>query len=423
MASPVLSAAAKDALNQILSDAVARKSAPAMFLGVTTVDGPIYVQTAGTTLVDDPKSPPIDEDTVFALFSQTKLITTIATLQLVEQGKILLDTPVETVLPELANPVVATAQDETGRATTTVPAKNKITLRQLLNHTSGLDYRINGALPLDIVPPEYKHNYTNDEDSSKFFKILQASHSGVPLRFEPGTNCECVHSHQRCLFVKNNSVAYGFSTDCAGYVVERLSGKSLEQYFQDHIFGPLGMNSTLLPLSHRTAGAESVKRWNRPPVFDRDPAKVRVPLGGVGLYGSQKDYLKLLTHLLQIKGPANAQILSRASVESMFMPSLEPTAAATINGVVGFVHPYLGLPPAAAQFSHGLLVNTADVPGKRRSGSGCWSGMAMTSYWVDPATGVAVVFATQLLPGLDNTHERLYDLVEREVYAGLGTTL
>jgi hypothetical protein len=49
--------------------------------------------------------------------------------------------------------------------------------------------------------------------------------------------------------------------------------------------------------------------------------------------------------------------------------------------------------------------------------------MAMTSYWVDPATGVAVVFATQLLPGLDNTHERLYDLVEREVYAGLGTTL
>ncbi|KAJ7364423.1 beta-lactamase [Mycena albidolilacea] len=418
MASPVLSAAAKNALNQILSDAVARKSAPAMFLGVTTVDGPIYVQTAGTTLVDDPTSPPIDEDTVFALFSQTKLITTIAALQLVEQGKISLDTPVESVLPELANPVVATAQDETGRATTTVPAKNKITLRQLLNHTSGLDYRINGALPLDIVPPVYKHNYTDDEDSSKFFKIIQGSHSGVPLRFEPGTN-----------FV------YGFSTDCAGYVVERLSGKFLEQYFQDHIFGPLGMTSTsfcltpplqkrLLPLSHRTAGAESVKRWNRPPMFDRDPAKVRVPLGGIGLYGSQKDYLKLLTHVLQIKaGSANAPILSRASVESMFTPSLESTAAATFNGVVGFVHPYLGLPPAAAQFGHGLLVNTADVPGKRRSGSGCWSGMAMTSYWVDPATGVAVIFATQLLPGLDNTHERLYDLVEREVYAGLSTTL
>ncbi|KAJ7364425.1 beta-lactamase [Mycena albidolilacea] len=418
MASPVLSAAAKNALNQILSDAVARKSAPAMFLGVTTVDGPIYVQTAGTTLVDDPTSPPIDEDTVFALFSQTKLVTTIAALQLVEQGKISLDTLVETVLPELANPVVATAQDETGRATTTVPAKNKITLRQLLNHTSGLDYRINGALPVDIVPPEYKHNYTDDEDSSKFFKLLQGSHSGVPLRFEPGTN-----------------FAYGFSTDCAGFVVERISGKSLEQYFQDHIFGPLGMTSTsfcltpslqkrLLPLSHRTAGAESVERWNRPPVFDRDPAKVRVPFGGLGLYGSQKDYLKLLTHLLQIKaGSANAPILSRASVESMLTPSLESTAAATFNGVVGFVHPYLGLPPAAAQFGHRLLVNTADVPGKRRSGSGCWSGMAMTSYWVDPATGVAVVFATQLLPALDDTHECLYDLVEREVYAGLDTTL
>ncbi|KAJ7261705.1 beta-lactamase [Mycena haematopus] len=412
MASPTLSTAAKDALDRILSDAVARKSTPAMFLGVTTVDGAIYMKTVGTKLVDDPASPAINEDTVFALFSQTKLITTIAALQLIEQGKIALDTPVEIVLPELANPVVVTAQDETGRATATVPAKGKITFGQLLNHTSGLDYFINGILPPDAVPWVYKHQYKDDEDSSTFFKLLKGSHPGVPLRFEPGA-----------------SWVYGFSTDCAGFIVERLSGKSLEQYFQDHIFAPLGITSMsfslspplqkrLLPISYRTDG--KVERWNRPPVFDRDPAKVRVPLGGVGMYGSQKDYLVVLRHLLQIKADcATTPILSRASMESMFTPSLPPTGVEALNGFAGFVHPYLGLPAGAGQFGHGLFVNTADVPGKRRSGSGCWSGMALTSYFVDPTTGVAVVFATQLLPAADDTHERMYDILERKLYGGL----
>ncbi|KAJ6512620.1 beta-lactamase [Mycena sanguinolenta] len=408
-----LSTATKDALERILSDAVARKSTPAMFLGVTTANGPIYVNTVGNKFFDDPASPAIDQDTVFALFSQTKLITSIATLQLIEQGKIALDTPVETVLPELANPVVVTAQDEMGRPTTTVPANGKITVAHLLNHTSGLDYFINGILPPDDNTWLYKHDYKDDEDVSTFFKMLKGSHSGVPLRFEPGT-----------------SWIYGFSVDCLGFIVERLSGKSLEMYFQDHIFTPLGITSMsfclspsmqekLLPLSYRKDG--KLERWgNRPPMFDRDPAKVRVHLGGVGLYGSQKDYLALLTHLLQIKADcASAAILSHASVESIFTPSVPPTGILPLNGFAGFVHPYLGLPAGTGQFGHGLFVNTTDVPEKRKSGSGCWSGMPMTSFFVDPTTGVAMVFATQVLPAADDTHERLYDIVEREVYGGL----
>ncbi|KAF8141099.1 beta-lactamase/transpeptidase-like protein [Mycena galopus ATCC 62051] len=414
MTSPALSPVAKDALDRILSDAVASKSTPAMFLGATSVDGPIYMRTVGRKLVDDLASPAIDEDTVFALFSQTKLITTIAALQLIDQGKIALDTPVEAVLPELVDPVVVTAQDETGRATATEPAKTKITLGHLLNHTSGLDYFINGVIQPDAVPAVYKHHYKDDEDISTFFKILKGSHSGVPLRFEPGT-----------------SWVYGFSTDCVGFIVERLSGKSLEQYFQDHIFAPLGITSIsfcltpplkdrLLPLSYRTNG--KVEAWNgRPPVFDRNPAKVQVPLGGVGLYGSQKDYLVLLRHLLQIKANcASTPILSRASVETIFTPSLLPAGVAALNEFVGFVHPYLGLPAGAAQFSYGLCLNTTDVPGKRSSGSGCWSGMALTSYFLDPAVGVAMIFATQILPAADDTHERLYDIVEKELYGGLG---
>ncbi|KAJ6562020.1 beta-lactamase/transpeptidase-like protein [Mycena capillaripes] len=415
MSFPSLSAAQKAAFDRILDNAVASKSTPALFFGVTTADGPIYTRTAGTKFVDDPASEPINEDTLFWLCSQMKLITTIAALQLVEQGKIGLDTPVETVLPELANPVVITAHDEAGKVRTTTPAKGKITFGQLLNHSSGLDYWVDGMGPPGGLHPAYTHRYEEGKNVSTFFKILKGSLPGVPLKFEPGTD-----------------FGYGFSTDCAGFVVERLSGKSLEQYFQDHIFAPLGITSAsfyltskdrLLPLSYKTKSG-IIERWNLPSVIEQDPARVRVHLGGVGLYSSQKDYIKLLTHLLQIKaGTAKSPILSRASFDSMFASTLPPVGVATLSGFVPFIHPQLGLPAGAAQFSRGLLVTTTDIPGKRKSGSGSWDGYATTSFFLDPTAGVAVVLATQLLPIGVDAFERLYDTLERELYSGLSRPL
>ncbi|KAJ7018818.1 beta-lactamase/transpeptidase-like protein [Mycena alexandri] len=408
MAFPTLSATQKDAFDRILADAVASKSLPALFFGITTADGPIYMHQEGTKLVDDPASEAIDEDTVFWLCSQTKMITSIAALQLIDQGKITFDTPVESILPELAAPVVVTQHDDAGRPSATVPAKGKITFGQLLNHSSGLDYNLDGTTPASGMPVAYSHSY-KDEDVSAFFNILKGSLPGVPLRFEPGTN-----------------YAYGFSTDCAGFVVERLSGKSLEQYFQDHIFAPLGITSAsfyltptlkerLLPLSFRVKTG-ALERWKRPSVIDVDPANVRVHMGGVGVYASQKDYLAILQHLLQIQaGTANTPILSRASVDSMFASTLPAAGAASLSATVP-----LGV---SFQFGRGLCVNTADIPGKRRAGSGTWGGWANTSFFVDPATGVAAVFATQLVPAGDAAQMRLYELLEREMYSGLGAKL
>ncbi|KAJ7261704.1 beta-lactamase/transpeptidase-like protein [Mycena haematopus] len=409
MTTPKFSAAQKDAFDKMLSDALSSKTTGAVFFGVTTADGPIYMHTAGTKHPDDPQSGAIDEDTVFWLCSQTKLITTIAALQLVDQGKVSLDMPVETVLPELADPVVVRAGD-IGHPT---PAQNKITFGQLLNHSSGLNYLLNKSVPNEMSK-SYSHSY-KDEDVSAFFKILKGSLSGVPLSFEPGTN-----------------FAYGFGTDCAGFAVERLSGKSLEQYFQDHIFSPLGITSAsfyltpplkdrLLPVAQRNKSGV-VERWTGPFVFDRDPAHVRVHLGGVGLYSSQKDYLKVLRHLLQIKaGSAVSPILSRASVDSMFSPTLPPAGVTTL--FTRMVDPHLGLPAGAAQYGRGLFVNTADVPGKRRSGSGAWGGWASTSFFVDPTTGIAVVFGMQVAPTGDSTHKQLLSVLEREVYTALGVAV
>ncbi|KAF7374587.1 hypothetical protein MSAN_00343300 [Mycena sanguinolenta] len=399
-----LSPAQTSAFDSILTDAVTSKSTPALFFGVTNAEGPLYLRTVGTKLVDDPASDPIDEDTVFWVCSQTKLITTIAALKLIEQGKITLDTPIETVLPELANPVIVTAHDEAGRPTASTPAKGKILFGQLLNHSSGLDYYLDGTAPMTgptrYMLVAYSYTYKEGEGVPKFLEIIKGSLPGIPLRFEPGTN-----------------FAYGFSFDIAGFVIERLSGQNLEEYFQQHIFGPLGLTSTsfyltpplkaqLLPLTYRSSSG-TLKRWNASPVVDLDPTTVRVHMGGIGLYGSQKDYLAILRHLLQIQaGTATNPILSRASVDSMFEPTLPPAGADTVNGAISLFSSHLGQLPNTSQFGRGVYVNTEDIPGKRRKGSGAWGGWASTSFFVDPTSGVAVVFGTQLAPTGDDMHDQ-----------------
>ncbi|KAJ6631569.1 beta-lactamase/transpeptidase-like protein [Mycena sp. CBHHK59/15] len=336
----------------------------------------------------------------------TKLITTIAALQLVEQGKIALSTPAAQVLPELADPVILTGRDAAGKPATTAPARNAITLGHLLNHTSGMEYHLEGTLSGSATD----RGYVKGEDSATFFEVLKGELPGLLLKFEPGTD-----------------FAYGLSTDCVGFIVERLSGKSLDQYFKDHIFTPLGITSAsfyltpalkerLLPLSFRNSEG-TLERWNNQlTIMPQDPEQTNVHFGGVGLYGSLKDYLTLLRHLLQIKaGTAVAHpLLAPASVASLFEPTLPAPATNSLAAM-------LGLPAGSAQFSLGLMLNTVAPPGRRSVGSGAWAGWACTSYVVDPDTGVAVVFGTQLLPaaGFDMTYEKLWVEVEEAIYAGL----
>ncbi|KAJ7629725.1 beta-lactamase/transpeptidase-like protein [Mycena polygramma] len=406
MATPKLTTAQTDAFDRILSEAVSSKTSGGVFFGVTTADEAVYIRTAGTKLIDDPASGAVNEDTVFWLCSQTKLITSIAALQLIEQGKIALDTPVESVLPELANAVVITARDDKGRPTSTVPAKEKILFGHLLNHSSGLDYNYDWTTPPGGMPLAYSHSYGAGEDVSTFLNFLKGPLPNVALKFEPGTD-----------------FAYGFSSDCAGFVVERLSGKSLEQYFQDHIFAPLGITSAsfyltpelkdrLLPLAYRTKSGV-IENWKGPSPIDHDPAHRRVHMGGVGLYASEKDYLTLLRHLLQIKaGRATNPILSRASVDSMFTPTLPAAGLASL----GVMAPYAGLPATGVDFGRGLCVNTVDMPGKRNEGSGTWGGWASTSFFIDPTAGLAAVVGNQVVPTGDAEHRRLCDALERVLY-------
>ncbi|KAF7291130.1 hypothetical protein MIND_01256200 [Mycena indigotica] len=312
-------------LERILKEGVDNGALPASFVAIGDAEGNLISCAAGNRLLNNPASGSIGDDTIFWICSQTKLVTSIALLQLVEAGKISLDTPVAQVLFELRNPVLVLAHDESGKIASTAPVRGNITMGQLLNHTSGLDYSIDGkqdtTAPWFGVHATFTHNYTGD-GIQKFFELIKGDLPGVPLRFEPGSDW-----------------AYGFGHDCAGFVVERLSGKSLEQYFQDHIFSPLGITTAsfklsqatkekLMQLSLRKADG-SMELLDIPSFHDEQST---VHFGGLGLYSSQKDYTRLLQHLLQIKlGKATKPILSQSSVDSLFIPTLTSAGAANNN--------------------------------------------------------------------------------------------
>ncbi|CAK5284762.1 unnamed protein product [Mycena citricolor] len=422
---PRISEAGKAKLDAILTDAFTSKSLPAMFLGVADVEGPIYMNAVGTRWFEDPSSGDIDVDTVFTIFSQTKLITTIALLQQIEQGKISFDTALEEIVPQYANPVILTGEkDEQGKATWT-PARGKILIGHLLNHSSGLDGSIYAPagipVPEGMWPSPTTHDYKDEPDpKAKYFYLLNGSGElpGPALHHEPGTD-----------------FSYGISSDAAGFVVEALSGKTLEQYFKDHIFCPLGITApsfhrtpelaaNFLPIHLRTPAGTFV-RWTAPPVvpFDEETGEadnvgieVKLMHGGAGIYSSQKDYLKILQHILRIKTRRDTTgLLSPSSVDLMFEPTLPPLGAKTISERMSW-NPYLNLPAGSAQYSHGLVLFTEDLPGKRRKGTGAWGGLAMTSYFMDPTTGIAVIFGTQILPPRDKVYEKVYGEIERTIY-------
>ncbi|KAF8892981.1 beta-lactamase/transpeptidase-like protein [Infundibulicybe gibba] len=398
-----LSAATKDEIRRILSEATESRRLPAVVFGATDTDGATFFASSGFNDMDDASTGPVNEDSVLWICSKTKLITSLAILQLVERGKLTLDTLATDYLPEIANPVVI---DDSDGHLKTRPAKTPITIMHLLNHSSGLFYQ-EVRKREHHMSVSYTSPHSKEDSIPTFFKMTREGLPNQPLRFEPGT-----------------SFRYGYSCDCLGFIVERITGQTLEQYFQENIFKPLGMSSTsfyltkdlkdrLMPLYFREPDGKLVKNTNQTPVLDPDPSKVHVHLGGIGLHSSERDYLKLLQHLLQIHaGRAVNPIMQTATVHMLFRPTLTETGVKALTARVG---------KADSQWGIGLYLNTTDWEGRRKKFSGGWYGWAGTYYFMDPTTGVAAVVATQVIPTRDPEIVKIYDQLERVLYSGLSS--
>ncbi|KAF8964756.1 beta-lactamase/transpeptidase-like protein [Flammula alnicola] len=401
-----LSPSGERALNNFIKETVEAKKIPGFVFGVSNVDGEIFFQGGGTNIVNDPASGEVNPDSVFWLCSQTKMIAALAALKLVEQGKISFDTPLSDYLPEFRNPIIV--DDTSTQKTTFRPAETVLTLKHVLNFSSGLFYPVVREGP-NSLPDAYtsKEIHGTQDPISSFLRVITGDLPALPLKFEPGTD-----------FV------YGFSSDVLGFIVEKVSGKTLEEFCKEHIFGPLGMESSfyLTPALKRRLVALTFRGedgglnpWaNQLKIIEQDPEKVSVHMGGVGLYSSMRDYLKLLRHILQINAgrPVVNPILKEETVHQIFEPALTEKGAKSLSE-------FITLP--GTQWGTALAICTQDWPQHRRKGSVFWGGWAGTTHFIDPTSGIAVVFGVQVVPYGDAEVVQFSSKLEALLYSALNT--
>lgn len=325
----------------------------------------------------------VTEDHIFRIFSMTKAIASVAAMQLVEQGLVGLDEPLDDLMPEMASIPILTENGDL------IQSDAPITLRHLLTHTAGFGYDFTSERLAAFNPEEWEY-------------------ADKPRLFEPGERWQ-----------------YGTSTDWVGRVVEKISGHDLETYLRENITGPLGMDRTWFNVpdslkenivSWGTRDSTGFSEYNRIP---QQP--VTEYSGGGGLYASPADYLTFLTCLLNEGKHENGQILSPESVEMMFQNQLPAGMSLDRN------LPEEGLPPDVGKFpdesdTFGLAwaIEASEDEDVRSQGAAYWAGIANSYYTIDRTKGIAVVYFTQFLPFNDKESYDFYRLYEKQVYTGMG---
>ncbi len=316
----------------------------------------VNITAVGTEGPGDPD--PVTPETIFRIYSMSKPIVSIATMQLVEDGKISLEDPISKYIPEFANPKVLVGNGVTR------PAAREITVRDLLSHKSGLIYGIfdpeSELGKLYMAAGDTRFDFT-DLDLAKALAAL-------PLRFDPGSAWH-----------------YSRSTDVLGAVIEIAAGKPLDAILEEQIFTPLGMNDT-----HFYLEEDEFNRLAEPPntIAPLSTPKVKAPMfsGGGGLNSTTEDYFRF-TEMLRNKGTyRGVEIIKPETLDLM----LQDQIATGVDRKAWF---YDALPGSGFGLGFGLIpINPADpASGKYFT----WSGYAGTNMWVDPVNDITTIFMMQ----------------------------
>jgi len=338
-------------------------------------------------------------DNIIQIASMTKLVTSIAALQLVERGLLALDEPADVHIAELANLRVLTGFDAGGKGQFE-DARRAPTVRELITHTAGFVYEIWNENEVRAVSTGLAESFLGGGN----FRVN-------PLAFQPGTQWE-----------------YGTNTDWLGALIEQRSGERLVDYFEKNIFDPLGMKDTHFELPedklHRSvammarAEEQMIASPSNQPV-SRDRHSMPFYSGGGGLYSTVDDYGSVLQMLLSAGTVNGSQVLSASTVDDMFdnhIGDLRPgplvTQVPEVSNTadLGFAAP--------ATFGLGLLIHPDGLPGGRRPNTGSWAGLFNTYYWIDRASDLYGIFGTQILPFYDTETISTLARFEQAVYSG-----
>jgi CubicO group peptidase (beta-lactamase class C family) len=338
----------------------------------------------------------MQKDTIFRIASQSKAVTSVAILMLMEDGKLLLGDPVSRFIPAFKRTTVALAPPQGAPPDTPVgivPAKREITIRDLLTHTAGISYGSGPAAAQWKAAGLDTFYFANKDEP--ILPIIERL-ATLPMDAQPG-----------------EKYLYGYNTDILGAVVERASGMTLDEFFRTRIFEPLKMKDTyfFLPKEQRgrLATVYSVKkdagrsRAPEPMLGQGDyvDGPRRCFSGGAGLLSTAADYGRFLQMLLNGGELDGVRVLSPTTVK---LATVNHVGALFNEGKTGF----------------GLGFEVVDDLGKYGEpgsvGQFGWGGAYHTSYWVDPAQEMVAVLMTQLLPSEGST---LHDTFRALVYASI----
>ncbi len=374
---------------------------PCAVVQVADPSGVVYTDAYGWADVETQVQ--ISVDSIFRIYSMSKPVTSIALMQLFEEGTFLLEDPVETYLPDMANPMVMIGGSD--QAPVVRPAVRSITIRDLLVHTSGLTYGFFRQTPLDARYREASLGDFTQVDYSLSEMVRRIGRQ--PLLFDPGTSWN-----------------YSMSTDVCGAVIEAITGQTLAQALSERVFEPLGMTETGFSVPSAETGRftslyapvgdtklfkiddYASSAYLEPPAFLS---------GGGGLVSTLGDYQKFASALLAGGIGNGNRVIGRRTLEYMATNHLPHGKLLNECGQSLFAE------VAMDGMGFGLGFSVVEDPAANANvcsrGEFAWGGAASTAFWVDPVEKLTTVFMTQLLPSSTyplrrQLHSAVYQAIE-----------
>ena len=375
----------QDNPEKIIKKEISKTKIPAVVMGKISKDGQMQFFSKGPSRWD--RNDTIGEKNIFKIASMTKALASVAALQLVEQGKITLDEPLDEYLPEMSSIKILNKNNEI------IEPKNSITLRHLLTHTAGFGY---------------------------WFTSTQLSNWN-----ELKKNVDWNEKYEPRLFESGSDYMYGTNIDWVWRLVEKISEMNLEEYLRKNVTGPLEMNSTWFNVPEELEDlvvSSSIRNNDSGELIKNEYTKRKITKSfnaGGGISSSPEDYGKFLVCMLNKGKVDGVEILKEQTFELMNTPQLDKFKTTHRHVPVGnvdtkargdkdnFFDSYDNWTLAWAYEENSTI---------RPYGTGYWAGFYNTYFTIDFENEFALVYMTQILPFNDMESYNLFTSFEKMIY-------
>ena len=384
------SAAKLERITEFFNNEVATGKLPGAVVLIQQHGRPVYLKSFGVQDVET--KIPMTSDTIFALHSMTKPITSVAAMMLIDAGKLSLADPVSKFIPGFSDAKVLVRSDtpDSQNVLKLVPADRPVTIMDLLRHTSGITYDYIGG---KLIMKAYSESGLFDGRYNN--KVFADRIARLPLARQPGTLWR-----------------YGHSTDVLGRIIEIVSGQTLYQFEKQHIFDPLGMTSTKFVLESADERARMAEPLPSDTILKDAEAQRRAhpewESGGGGLVSTLNDYARFAQMILGDGELDGKRYLSPAAFKSMTSDHIGPGS--------GVARDYYYFPGDGFGYGYGFAVRTdpgnAKPPPPGSIGELKWDSGSGTYFGVDPKLDMIYI----LLEQTQNERGRITPAFRKLVY-------